>query len=95
MKVHFRFFSFLKQKVGQREKSFDLPSGSTLKEALMVVFEKTGLTQEDLLKEGGIRRNLIVLINGKSVTDLSYKLSGREEVSLMPSIGGGTELKIF
>lgn len=98
MQVHFRFFSFLKQKVGQREKDFDLPPGSTLKDALKLIFEKTGLTQEELLKEGEIRRNLIILINGKSVTELSYKLSEGEEVSLMPSIGGGErnkDLKIF
>lgn len=89
MKVQVRFFSFLKQKVGNRENDFDLPSDSTLEKLFHHLFTHTGLTCGDLLRDGGIRKNLIVLVNGKSITGLSHKLSEGDEVSLMPSIGGG------
>lgn len=94
MHVKFKLFSFLKVKVGKRERTFQLSKNATLEQAVDQLIEKTGVSSEDILEKGKLRRNLVVLINGKAVHDLNRKLSSGDTISLLPSIGGGKEVSL-
>lgn len=90
MQVTFRLFSFLKAKVDKKRIICDVPENVTIKQALDILFEKTALSSRDLLEDGTLRSEFIVLTNGKSSTNLSSeKLTDGDKISLMPTIGGG------
>ncbi len=92
--MKFKLFSFLKVKVGKRERTFQLSKNATLEQAVDLLIEKTGVSSEDILEKGKLRRNLVVLINGKAVHDLNRKLSPGDTISLLPSIGGGKGISL-
>lgn len=94
LEITFKLFSFLKGKVGKRKITLEVPDSASLKESLEILVEKTPLSTKDLLKHDRIKRNIIILVNGKSSKDVSHKLSNGDQISIMPSIGGGKETKL-
>lgn len=90
MQVIFRLFSFLKAKAEKKRIICDLPENATIKQALDILLERTALSSRDLLEDGALRSEFIVLINGRSPNNLSSeKLTDGDKISLMPTIGGG------
>lgn len=94
MEITFKLFSFLKGKVGKRKVTLETSRNVSLKESLKILVKETSLDAKDLLKNSKVKRNIIILINGKANKDSTHKLSKGDRISILPSIGGGKKKKL-
>ncbi len=83
MRIRFKLLMKYRDLVGQPEVEVEVPEGSTVREALIALEEKYPQLKGVHQDEG-----LVLLKGGKGVS-LDDVLEGKEEISLLHSIGGG------
>jgi molybdopterin synthase sulfur carrier subunit len=94
MKVTVKFFTTLREIVGEPQKQIELPEAVTVDELLRQLGEKYGekFTSYIYDDKGMVRGHLHFLINGKSITTqqgLKTKLKENDILAILPPVGGG------
>ncbi len=93
MRVKVRFFTTLRELVGEREVEVEF-AGDTVKELLKHLSEKYGRKFVEYVYDetGDVRKYLILLVNGRSITCLERfetKLKDNNIIAILPPVGGG------
>jgi len=94
MKVTVKFFTTLREIVGEPQEQIELPEPVTVNELLRQLGKKYG---EKFMRyvydeKGMVRGHLHFLINGKSITTqqgLKTKLKENDVLAILPPVGGG------
>lgn len=94
MKVTVKFFTTLREIVGEPQKKIELSETVTVGELLQLLGEKYG---EPFIRyvydeKGIVKGHLHFLINGKSITTqqgLKTKLKENDTLAILPPVGGG------
>ena len=99
MRVQVKPYLFLREVLGNRYISMNLPEGATVKELLQLVQKETGLPENLTVKSASVtilgsnnETGLIILINGcniRQLQGLQYRLQEGDEISLFPPAAGG------
>jgi molybdopterin synthase sulfur carrier subunit len=94
MKVTVKFFTTLREIVGEPQKQIELSEAVTVDELLRQLGERYGekFTRYIYDEKGMVRGHLHFLINGKSITTqqgLKTKLKENDILAILPPVGGG------
>jgi molybdopterin synthase sulfur carrier subunit len=94
MKVTVKFFTTLREIVGQPQEQIALSEAVTVNELLQQLGKKYGekFTSYIYNEKGMVRGHLHFLINGKSITTqqgLKTKLKENDILAILPPVGGG------
>lgn len=96
MKVSVRFFTTLREIVGKREETLELPSGEvTVEKVLKMLAERYGMKFKEYLydsKTGQVKNFLQFLVNGRSASTmkgLKTQLKDGDVLAIIPPVGGG------
>ena len=95
MKVDVQFFAAVRELVGLREETLELPNGSTVKNLLDVLVERHGQSLRNYIydpKSDELRRSLQVLVGDKptsALNGLSTELTDGCVLAIIPPVGGG------
>jgi len=95
MRIKVKYFAYVRDLVKDKtQEDIIVEKPITLRELLEILIEKYGKELENyLLKKTGnnikIAEKIIILVNGESTDNLSYKLKDNDTVSIMPFLGGG------
>ena len=94
MRVHTRFYAFLREKVGRSEDTLELEEGATIADFLKQISEKYGeIVGRDIFDEdGSLRSGFAVALNGENVRREEWgttKLKDGDLVVILPPIAGG------
>lgn len=81
MKIQVLFFSLLREAAGEPERTISLEEGSTLKEALDLLFAEPKLRRYSALP-------MRYAVN-ESFADVTVRLRDRDRVALIPPVAGG------
>jgi MoaD family protein len=81
MKVRVQFYAQLRDLVGMRQLDIDVSEGSTVRDLLEQIY-----TQQPKLRP---HDKSILIGAGVEFVDRNYKLSPRDEISIMPPVQGG------
>jgi molybdopterin synthase sulfur carrier subunit len=96
MKVVARYFAGVREIVGAREETLDLPDSSTVQDLLVILCEKYGapLRNYILVQDSGQpSKNLNFLVDGRNVSlmdGLQTPLHEGCAFAIIPPVGGGT-----
>lgn len=95
MKVDVQFFAAVRELVGLREETLELPNGSTVKNLLDVLVERHGQSLRNYIydpKSDELRRSLQVLVGDKptsALNGLTTELTDGCVLAIIPPVGGG------
>jgi MoaD family protein len=97
LQVSIRFFTSLREIVGEKEKNLKFPEGEkiTVDTALKKLAKRYGKPFIEYVydpKSGEVRSFLQFLVNGKSATTqngLQTKLTDGDVLAILPPVGGG------
>ena len=95
MKVNVQFFAAVRELVGLREETLELPNGSTVKNLLDVLVERHGQSLRNYIydpKSDELRRSLQVLVGDKptsALNGLTTELTDGCVLAIIPPVGGG------
>ena len=95
MKVNVQFFAAVRELVGLREETLELPNGSTVKNLLDLLVERHGQSLRNYIydhKSDELRRSLQVLVGDKptsALNGLSTELTDGCVLAIIPPVGGG------
>lgn len=95
LKVNVQFFAAVRELVGLREETLELPNGGTVKNLLDLLVEMHGQRFRDYIydpKTGELRRSLQILIGDKPTSvlnGLSTVLTDGGVLAIIPPVGGG------
>lgn len=92
--VNVKFFTTLREIVGQKEQQVELPHPVTVETLLRQLSKRHGKEFADYLYDelGSIREHLNLLVNGKSLAALNglrTKLREGDQIAILPPVGGG------
>ena len=96
IRVNIRFFTTLREIVGQKEEEVEFSRPVTLETLLKALSRKHGKEFAEYVYDelGSVRGHLHLLINGKSVTALNglrTKLNEGDQIAILPPVGGGRD----
>jgi len=95
LKVNVQFFAAVRELVGLREETLELPNGSTVKNLLDVLVERHGQSLRNYIydpKSDELRRSLQVLVGDKptsALNGLTTELTDGCVLAIIPPVGGG------
>ena len=92
MDVHLRFFATFREAVGQKEVTYEVPTGATVGDLLTDLESEYEGLEGKLLADGEVRPQLNVLANGRGVQHgdgASTGLTDGDTVSVFPPVAGG------
>jgi len=95
LKVDVQFFAAVRELVGLREETLELPNGSTVKNLLDVLVERHGQSLRNYIydpKSDELRRSLQVLVGDKptsALNGLTTELTDGCVLAIIPPVGGG------
>ena len=95
MKVNVQFFAGVRELVGLREETLELPEGGTVRNLLDLLVEKHGQGLRDYVydpKSDELRRSLQILVGDKPTSvlnGLSTVLTDGCVLAIIPPVGGG------
>ena len=90
-----QFFAAVRELVGLREETLELPNGSTVKNLLDVLVERHGQSLRNYIydpKSDELRRSLQVLVGDKptsALNGLTTELTDGCVLAIIPPVGGG------
>ena len=89
--VRVLFHATFRETVGQREISEEIDSGSTLKDLINRLARRYGGVFDDTIdtEKGEISREVVVMVNGKSVRKTNVVLKDEDVVMITVPFGGG------
>ncbi len=71
------------------ERVFNLRSGASVKELIVLAAEHGVLRVDNVLEEAGVKEGVVILVNGRTVFNLEHTLSNGDKVAIMPLAPGG------
>jgi molybdopterin synthase sulfur carrier subunit len=95
LKVDVQFFAAVRELVGLREETLELPNGSTVKNLLDVLVERHGQSLRNYIydpKSDELRWSLQVLVGDKptsALNGLTTELTDGCVLAIIPPVGGG------
>jgi len=95
LKVNVQFFAAVRELVGLREETLDLPNGGTVRNLLDLLVEKHGHALRNYIydpKSDELRRSLQILVGDKPTSvlnGLSTVLTDGCVLAIIPPVGGG------
>jgi sulfur-carrier protein len=95
LEVNVQFFAAVRELVGLREETVELPKGGTVRNLLDLLVEKHGQDLRNYIydpKSGELRRSLQILVGDKPTSvlnGLSTVLTDRCVLAIIPPVGGG------
>ena len=95
MKVNVQFFAAVRELVGLREETLELPDGGTVRNLLDFLIEKHGKGLRDYIydpKGEELRRSLQILVGDKPTSvlnGLETALTDGCVLAIIPPVGGG------
>ena len=95
MKVNVQFFAAVRELVGLREETLELPNGGTVKNLLDLLVERHGQSLRNYIydpKSDELRRSLQVLVGDKptsALNGLTTELTDGCVLAIIPPVGGG------
>ena len=94
IKVVVKFFTTLREIVGNKEELLEFSKPITVDAMLKQLSKRYGKDFDDYMFDelGDVRGHLQVLINGRSVStmqDLKTQLKDADQVAILPPVGGG------
>jgi len=95
LKVNVQFFAAVRELVGLREETLELPNGSTVKNLLDLLVERHGQSLRNYIydpKSDELRRSFQVLVGDKptsALNGLSTELTDGCVLAIIPPVGGG------
>ena len=95
MKVNVHFFAVVRELVGLREETLELPNGGTVRNLLDLLVEKHGQGLRNYIydpKSYELRRSLQILVGDKptsALNGLSTVLTDGCVLAIIPPVGGG------
>lgn len=92
VRVKVRAFAFIREKVGWKEKEFEV-DGRTVEDLLkMVETIDGGSLHELVVEEGKVKSSFLILLNGREISylnGLKTRIKGGDTVFVFPPAGGG------
>ncbi|MDI6697582.1 MAG: MoaD/ThiS family protein [Candidatus Saccharicenans sp.] len=91
VRVKVKFFAYFREIFGAREKELAVEKGSTPGDVLSRIIE-TPRQREELFKEGQLRSQVVIMVNGSVVPAEalnSRRLEDHSVVAIFPMMGGG------
>ena len=95
MKVNVQFFAAVRELVGLREETLELPDGGTVRNLLDLLAERHGRGLRDYIhdpKSDQLRRSLQILVGDKptsALNGLETVLTDGCVLAIIPPVGGG------
>jgi len=95
LKVNVQFFAAVRELVGLREETLELPNGGTVKNLLDLLVERHGQSLRNYIydpKSDELRRSLQILVGDKptsALNGLSTELTDGCVLAIIPPVGGG------
>lgn len=84
-----RLYAQLRDPVGRKTTVLDLPSGSTVRDALEELAAEYPALEDRLFDDGSVRESLVIRLNRSTVTDPERPLTGGDTLGITPQIAGG------
>ena len=91
IRVKIKFFAYFREVFGAREKELAVEKGSTLGDVLSRIIE-TPRQRDELFKEGQLRFQVVIMVNGSVVPAEalnSRRLEDHSVLAIFPMMGGG------
>lgn len=92
MQITVKGFGMVRNLLGQKEFSLNLPEGATVRDAITQLIALSGVEPQVLLSPDGNSLKVRALINGAAVV-LDSLLQDGAELNLMLAIGGGSQVE--
>lgn len=92
MQITVKGFGMVRNLLGQKEFSLNLPEGATVRDAITQLIALSGVEPQALLSPDGNSLKVRALINGAAVV-LDSLLQDGAELNLMLAIGGGSQVE--
>lgn len=94
MEVEVHFYAQLRRIAGTKARAFTLPQESSVRSLLDAVLAAFPDLRRELVDEqGSLHEHVRIILNGHDLAQmpdgLAHRLSGDEQVSIFPAIGGG------
>lgn len=95
LRINVRFFAAVRELVGSREETLELPDGGTVENLLDLLVERHGKPFRDYIydpKGDELRRSLQILVGDKpmsALNGLSTVLTDGCILAIIPPVGGG------
>jgi molybdopterin synthase sulfur carrier subunit len=95
LRINVRFFAAVRELVGSREETLELPEGGTVENLLDLLVERHGKPFRDYVydpKSDELRRSLQILVGDKPMSALngpSTVLTDGCVLAIIPPVGGG------
>jgi len=97
MKITVKFFASVREIVGKKEETIELPEGATVETVLQKLVQNYGPKFKDYVYDEKLqtpRNHLQFLVDGRSVTTLEgikTKLRDGNQFAIIPPVGGGRD----
>jgi molybdopterin synthase sulfur carrier subunit len=87
--MEWRLFADLAERAGARRVPVGVTAGATVEEALTALLDAHPALSERVVDDGDLASSVTLLHNGEPVTDLDTRVSGGDELALLPPASGG------